>query len=72
MLHGSQTRWCLKKNEMAILRRTRKVRVRVMCGVKMIDKRSQELYEFAGFKEYFGWTSQGKWSMMVRACFEKG
>ena len=45
--------------------------IRAVCGVKMIEKRSQDL-EFAGFKEYFGWTRQGKWSTMVWACFGKG
>ena len=28
--------------------------------------------EFAGFNGYFGWTSQGEWSAMVWAFFEKG
>ena len=56
---------------MAILR-TEKVMMRAMCGVKMIEKkREPRTYEFAGFKGYFGWTSQGEWSVMVWACFEK-
>ena len=43
MLYGSET-WCLKENEMAILRRTEKAMVRAVCEVKMIEKkRSQEL-----------------------------
>ena len=41
MLYGSKT-WCLGKNEMAILRRTEKARMRVMCGVKLIEKRSSQ------------------------------
>ena len=39
MLYGSET-WCLKENKMAILRRTEKARMRAICGVKMIEKRS--------------------------------
>ena len=43
MLYGSKT-WCLRKNEMAILRRTEKAMIRAMCGDKMIEKRrSQKL-----------------------------
>ena len=38
MLYGSET-WCLKENEMAILRRTEKAMMRTMCGLKMIDKK---------------------------------
>ena len=56
--------WCLKENEMAILR-TEKAMMRAMCGVKIIEKRkSQELI-------YFGWTSHGEWSAMVWTCLEK-
>ena len=51
MLNGSET-WCLRENEMAILRRTEKVTMRAMCGVKMIEKRrSQELMSLLGFKD---------------------
>ena len=43
MLYGSET-WCLRENEMAILRRTEKSMMRAMCKVKMIEKRrSREL-----------------------------
>ena len=41
MLYGSET-WCLKKNEMAILR-NEKAMMRAMCGVKIIEKRGQKL-----------------------------
>ena len=34
MLYGSET-WCLRENEMEILRRTERAMVRVMCGVKL-------------------------------------
>ena len=56
---------------MAILR-TEKSMMRAMCEVKMIEKRRSQELEFAGFNEYFGWTSQGEWSAMVCASFENG
>ena len=49
MLYGSET-WCLRENEMAILR-TRKAITRAMCEVKIIEKRrSQELMSLLGLK----------------------
>ena len=51
-LYGSET-WCLRENEMAILRRTEKAMMRAMCGVKIIEKRSQELMSFLGLKDTF-------------------
>ena len=51
MLYGSET-WCLRENEMAILRRTEKAMMRAMCGVEMIEKkRSQELMSLLGLKD---------------------
>ena len=51
MLYGSET-WCLRENEMAILRRTEKAMMRAMCGVKIIEKRrSQELMSLLGLKD---------------------
>ena len=45
MLYGSET-WCLRENEMAILRRTERAMVRVMCGVKLMEKkRTEDLME---------------------------
>ena len=41
MLYGSET-WCLRKNKMAILR-NEKAMTRARYGVKLIEKRSQEL-----------------------------
>ena len=41
MLYGSET-WCLRENEMAILRRTERAMVRVMCGAKLIKKKRTE------------------------------
>ena len=44
--------WCLRENEMAILRRTKKAMMRAMCGVKIIEKRrSQELMSLLGLKD---------------------
>ena len=42
MLYVSET-WCLRKNEMAILRRTEKAMMRAMCGVKLIEKRWSQI-----------------------------
>ena len=47
MLYGSET-WCVRENEMAILRGTKKAMMRAMCGVKMIEKRSQKLMSLLG------------------------
>ena len=47
MLYGSET-WCLRENEMAILRRTE----RAMCGAKLMEKkRTEDLMEMLGLKE---------------------
>ena len=45
--------WCLRENEMAILRRTeRRAMVRVMCGAKLMEKkRTEDLMEMLGLKE---------------------
>ena len=51
MLYGSVT-WCLRENEMAILRRIEKAMMRAMCGVKLIERRrSQELMSLLGLKD---------------------
>ena len=51
MLYGSET-WCLRENEMAILRKTERAMVRVMCGVKLMEKkRTEDLMEMLGLKE---------------------
>ena len=51
MLYGSEA-WCLKENEMVILRRTERAMVRSMCGVKFVDKKKMEdLMEMLGLKE---------------------
>ena len=43
--------WCLRENEVAILRRTKRV-IRAMCGVKLMDKKNaEELIVMLGLKE---------------------
>ena len=51
MLFGSET-WCLRENEMAILRRTERAMVRAMCGAKLMERRrTEDLMEMLGLKE---------------------
>ena len=51
MLYGSET-WCLRENEMVILRRTERAMMRSMCGVKLVDrKKMEDLMEMLGLKE---------------------
>ena len=51
MLYGSET-WCLRENEMAILRKTEKAMMRAMCKVKVIEKRTnQELMSLLNLKD---------------------
>ena len=50
MLYGKEA-WCLRENEMAILRRTVKAVMRAMCGVNLIEKSSQELVNLLGLKD---------------------
>ena len=51
MLCGSET-WCLRKNEMIVLRRTERAMVRSMGGVKLVDgKNTEELMKMLGLKE---------------------
>ena len=38
ILHGSEA-WCLKENEMGILRRKERSMVRAMCGVQLKDRK---------------------------------
>ena len=53
MLYGSKT-WCLRENEMIILRRTKRATVRSMCGVKLVDRKNTEnLMKMLGVKETF-------------------
>ena len=51
MLYGSEM-WCLRENEMAILRRTEKAMMRAICKVKVIEKRTnQELMSLLNLKD---------------------
>ena len=51
MLYGSET-WCLRENEIAILRRTERAMVRAMCGARLMEKkRTEDLMELLGLKE---------------------
>ena len=40
--------WCLKENEDAILRRIERVRVRAMCGQKVVDRKTEEQMDMLG------------------------
>ena len=51
MLYASEI-WCLRENEMAILRKTERAIVRAMCGAKLMEKkRTEDLMEMLGLKE---------------------
>ena len=51
MLYGSET-WCLRENEIAILRRTERAMVRSMCRVKLVERNIMEdLMKMLGLKE---------------------
>ena len=51
MLYGSEM-WCLRENEMAILRKTEKAMMRAMCKVKVMEKRTnQELMSLLNLKD---------------------
>ena len=40
--------WCLKENQNAILRRTERVRVKTMCGQKVVDRKTEEQMDMLG------------------------
>ena len=42
IVYGSET-WCLGKNEIGILQRTKRAMVRSMCAVKLIDKKAKKI-----------------------------
>ena len=50
MLYGSET-WCLRENEIAILRRTERAMVRAMCGAKLEKKKTEDLMQMLGLKK---------------------
>ena len=44
--------WCLRQNEVAILRKAERSMVRAMCSVKLVNKRNtEELMDMFGLKE---------------------
>ena len=51
IVYGSET-WCLKENEKAILRRTKRAMVRAMCGQKVVNRKTtEEQMDMLGLKE---------------------
>ena len=51
MLYGSE-RWCLRENEMSILRRTERAMVKAMCCANPMEKKwTEDLMEMLGLKE---------------------
>ena len=51
ILYGSEA-WCLKENQEAILRRTKRAMVRAMCGQKVVDRKTtEEQMDMLGLKE---------------------
>ena len=51
MLYESET-WCLRENEVAILRKAKRSIVRAICSVKLVDKRNtEELMDMLGLKK---------------------
>ena len=51
MLYGSET-WCLRENEVIILKKSKRAMVRSMCGVKLEDgKNTEDLMKTLGLKE---------------------
>ena len=50
MLYGSEM-WCLRENEVAILKRAERSMVRAMCRVKLDKKNTVELMDILGLKE---------------------
>ena len=70
MLYGSET-WCLRENEMAILRRTESDgESNVWCETDG-EKEDRRPNEMLGLKET-GSNGKGKWSEIVRACVKEG
>ena len=51
ILYGNET-WCLKENEKAILRKTERAMVRVICGQNVVDRKTtEEQMDMLGYKE---------------------
>ena len=64
---------CLRENEMAVLRRTKRALVRAMLGAKLIEKkRTEDLIGDVGIEGNSGSDCKGEWSEMVQTCVEEG
>ena len=68
MLYGSEA-WCLKENDMEILRRTERSMVRAMCRVQLKDKkRSMDLIFMLGLKatiDQLAMANSVRWCRLV-------
>ena len=73
MLYGSET-WCLRENEMEILRRTEKAMVRAMCDAKLMEKIKENTGPNGdiGIEGNSDSDSKSEWSKMVQACVKEG
>ena len=72
MLYGSET-WCLRENEMAVLRRTERAMVRAMCGAKLMEKkRTEDPMETLGLKETVVQMVKANGVRWYWACVEEG
>ena len=70
MLYGSKL-WCLRENEVAILRRAERSIVRAMCSVKLVDKRNtEELMDMLGLNEAADKLAKTNGMRVVWSCFE--
>ena len=58
MLYRNET-WCLRENEMMILRKTERAMAILMCGVKLVNgKNTEDLMKMLGLKETLDKTAQ--------------
>ena len=64
MLYESKT-WCLRENEVDILRTERFI-VMGMCSVKLMDKKTVELMDMLGLKEA---ADKLDWQMVLGGMF---
>ena len=71
MLYASET-WCLRENEIAILRRTERAMVRCNVWCKTVGEKENRGPDGDVRIEGNGSDGKGEWSEMVRACFEEG
>ena len=70
ILHVSEA-WCLKENEMRILRRTERSMVRAMCGVQLKDRKRSMDYGYVGYKLNLTSVGHGKQCLLVWLCDEE-